>query len=437
MSSSATRWTLRLTIGIVCIAGIGWYLHSRSNAATTDSAGARGGSGAPSERPGAGSGSGRVVPVQVATAEKKDFPVWLTGLGLVAAYQQVTVHTQVDGRLDSVKFTEGQSVKKGDLIAQIDPRPFMVQLHNAEGALARDQAQVVAAKADYDRQKNLHEQNLVAQNAVDASAGVLGNYQGAVKIDEAAIESARLNLDYAAIKAPLDGITGVRLVDAGNIVHAADTTGIVVITAIDPAAVIFTLPQDHLLDVTAALAAGTVEVDVLQRDGTVLGKGTLAVLDNQVNVSTATMRLKAIVPNPTHALWPNAYVNTRVLVATKKDVVVVPAAAVQQGPTGSFVYIVSPTDQTVKMTLVSVAMTQGDSSVIVKGLSGGESVVIEGANQLRNGGKVDTGQNKNNEVRALPPGIGGPQQDKTSHGHRGSGGTSPTEAARPPHADAP
>jgi membrane fusion protein, multidrug efflux system len=416
MSSSATRWTLRLTIGFVCIAGIGWYLHSRSNAATTDSAGARGGSGAPSERAGAGAGngSGRVVPVQVATAEKKDFPVWLEGLGLVAAYQQVTVHTQVDGRLDAVKFTEGQTVKKGDVIAQIDPRPFMVQLHNAEGALARDQAQVVAAKADYDRQKNLHEQNLVAQNAVDAAAGVLGNFQGAVKIDEAAIENAHLQLDYAAIKAPLDGITGVRLVDAGNIVHATDTTGLVVITAIDPAAVIFTLPQDHLLDVTAALAAGTVEVDVLRRDGTVLGKGTLAVLDNQVNVSTATMKLKAIVANPTHALWPNAYVKTRVLVATKKDVVVVPAAAVQQGPTGAFVYVVSPTDQTVKMTLVAVTMTQGDSSVIEKGLAGGESVVIEGANQLRNGGKVDTGQNKKSD--AAPP----DKSDKP-HGHKGSG----------------
>ncbi|MEO8844554.1 MAG: efflux RND transporter periplasmic adaptor subunit [Kofleriaceae bacterium] len=407
MTSSATRWTLRLTIGIACIAGVGWYLHSRSNTATSDSVGVRGGSGAPSEKAG---GSGRVVPVQVAIAEDKDFPVWLEGLGLVAASQQVTVHTQVDGRLDAVRFIEGQAVKKGDLIAQIDPRPFVVQLHNGEGALARDQAQVVAAKADYDRQKNLHEQNLVAQNAVDAAAGVLGNYEGAVKIDEAAIESARLQLDYAAIKAPCDGITGVRLVDAGNIVHATDATGIVVITAIDPAAVIFTLPQDHLIDITTALAAGTVEVDVLDRDGTtVLGKGTLTVLDNQVNVSTATMRLKAIVPNPGHTLWPNAYVKTRALVATKKDVVVVPAAAVQQGPTGPFVYVVSPVDQTVKMTMVTVTITQGDSSVIEKGLSGGEAVVIEGANQLRNGGKVDTGQNKKGDP-ADPP-----------HGHEGSG----------------
>ncbi|HEY0251700.1 MAG TPA: efflux RND transporter periplasmic adaptor subunit [Kofleriaceae bacterium] len=373
-----------------------------------------------------------MVPVQVATAEKKDFPVWLEGLGTVAAYQSVTVHTQVDGRLDSVKYTEGQTVKKGDLIAQIDPRPFMVQLHNAEGALARDQAQALAAKADYDRQKNLHEQNLVAQNAVDAAAGTLGNYQGAVKIDEAAIESARLNLDYAAIKSPIDGITGVRQVDAGNIVHATDTTGIVVITSIDPAAVIFTLPQDRLTDVTEAIAKGTVEVEVANRDGSqVLGRGTLAVLDNQVNTATATMKLKGIVPNPEHKLWPNAYVKTRALVSNKKDAIVVPAAAVQQGPNGAFVYVVGA-DQTVAMTPVTVMMTQGDSSVIEKGLSGGESVVIEGANQLRNGGKVDSGQNKDKgKQRALPPGLVGTPADKTSTGHKGSGAIKPEEAPKP------
>lgn len=368
-------------------------------------------------------------------AEKKDFPVWLEGLGTVAAYQSVVVHTQVDGRLDAVKFTEGQTVKKGDVIAQIDPRPFMVQLHNAQGALARDQAQMMAAKADYDRQKNLHEQNLVAQNAVDAAAGTLGNYQGAVKIDQAAIESAQLNLDYAAIKAPLDGITGVRQVDAGNIVHATDTNGIVVITSIDPAAVIFTLPQDRLTDVTEAIAHGNVEVDVYNRDGSeVLGKGTLAVLDNQVNTATATMKLKGIVPNPDHKLWPNAYVKTRALVATKKDAIVVPAAAIQQGPNGAFVYVVGE-DSTVKMTPVTVSLTQGDSSVVEKGLAGGEKVVIEGANQLRNGGKVDTGagtrEDKGGKQRSLPPGLVGTPPDKTSTGHRGSGATKPEQAPHP------
>jgi multidrug efflux system membrane fusion protein len=428
MSSAASRWTLRIAIGIVLIAGVGWYLHSRSTAASSSDPSS-------TRAPATGSGADkRVVPVQVAVAEKKDFPVWLEGLGSVAAYQQVTVHAQVDGVLTEVKFKEGQIVKKGDVIAQIDPRPFAVQLHNAEGALARDQAQVTAAKADYDRQKNLHEQNLVAQNAVDAAAGTLGNYQGAVKIDQAAIESARLNLDYASVKAPLDGITGIRLVDAGNLVHATDATGLVVITAIDPAAVIFTLPQDRLSDISKALAAGSVEVDIYNRDGsTVLGKGTLAVLDNQVNASTATMRLKALVANPDHALWPNAFVKARALVGTKKDAVVVPAAAVQQGPNGAFVYVVGA-DSTVKMTPVWVALTQGDSSVLEKGLAGGERVVIEGANQLRNGGKVDTGDGKTHgkEAPALPPGLADAPSDSTSRGHKGSGGTHPSEAARPP-----
>lgn len=416
MASSASRWILRIAIGAAAIAAVIWYLHSRGGDASSSSA--------PNPGKGSGGREGRVVPVQVSTAEKKDFPVWLDGLGTVAAYQQVTVHPQVDGRLDSVKFTEGQAVKKGDLIAQIDPRPFMVQLHNAEGALARDQAQLAAAKADYDRQKNLHEQNLVAQNAVDAAAGTLGNYQGAVKIDEAAIENAHLQLDYAAVKAPLDGITGVRLVDAGNLIHATDATGLVVITAIDPAAVLFTLPQDRLTDITTALAAGNVEVDVFNRDGApLLGKGTLTVLDNQVNASTATMRMKAIVPNPNKTLWPNAFVKARVLAGVKKDVVVVAAAAVQQGPAGSFVYVVLP-DQTVKMTPVHVALTQGDSTVIEKGLDGGEQVVIEGANQLRNGGKVDTGSTKHV--------ADGPTDSTTPRGHKGSGAAHPTEAARPP-----
>ncbi|MEO8552674.1 MAG: efflux RND transporter periplasmic adaptor subunit [Kofleriaceae bacterium] len=412
MSSAASRWILRVTIGLVCIAAVIWYLHSRGDAATSHGSGKEKSAGK----------EARVVPVQVGIAEKKDFPVWLEGLGTVAAYQQVTVHPQVDGRLDAVKFTEGQTVKKGELIAQIDPRPFMVQLHNAEGALARDQAQLAAAKADYDRQKNLHEQNLIAQNAVDAAAGTLGNFQGAVKIDEAAIENARLQLDYAAVKAPIDGITGVRLVDAGNNIHATDATGLVVITAIDPAAVLFTLPQDRLTDVTEALAAGNVEVDIYNRDGaTLLGKGTLTVLDNQVNASTATMRMKAIVPNPNKTLWPNAFVKARALVAVKKDVVIVPAAAVQQGPGGAFVYVVAE-DQTVKMTPVHVALTQGDSTVLAQGLAGGEQVVVEGANQLRNGGKVDTGKGKE---------PAGPA-DSNPRGHKGSGATHPTEAARPP-----
>ena len=377
--SRTVSWLARIAIAGVVLVGLAWYLNHRSQAAPSASA-----------DHGRGSTGGRVVPVQVATADRKDYPVWLEGIGTVAAFQQVTVHTLVDGRLDAVKFTEGQEVKKGDLLAQVDPRPFDVQLHNAQGALARDQAQLKAAQSDLDRQKTLHEQNLVAQATVDASAGTEGNFEGAVKVDQAAIEMAKLNLDYAAIKSPLDGITGVRLVDAGNIVHAADAGGLVVITQINPAAVFFTLPQDNLGDISSALAAGTVQVEIWNHDATAkVATGTLAVLDNQVNAATATMRMKAIVPNPERALWPNAFVKARVLVRTMKDAIVVPAAAVQQGPSGAYVYTVGD-DDTVKMTPVIVALTQGDTSVIAKGLSGKERVVIEGASQLRNGGKVST-----------------------------------------------
>ena len=381
----ATSWFIRIAIAVVVLGGLVWYLR-RGHAAAPD----HGSSGGSAEHRGSGAG-GRVVPVQVATADRKDYAVWLDGIGTVAAFQQVTVHTLVDGRLDSVKFVEGQAVKKGDLLEQIDPRPFAVQLHTAEGSLARDQAQLKAAQADLERQKTLHEQNLVAQATVDASAGTEGNFEGAVKVDQAAIEMARLNLDYASIKSPIDGITGVRLVDAGNIVHQTDAGGLVVITQIDPAAVFFTLPQDNLSDISEALAAGSVQVEVYNHDGTAkIATGTLAVLDNQVNASTATMRMKAIVPNPDRALWPNAFVKARVLVRTLKDAIVVPAAAIQQGPTGAYVYVVDDSD-TVKMTPVIVTLTQGDTSVVGKGLAGGEKVVTEGASQLRNGGKVSTG----------------------------------------------
>jgi multidrug efflux system membrane fusion protein len=415
----ASSWLVRLVIAVVVIGGLVWYLrrdHTSHDAHAAAGAGA-GGSGGERTRSlvaQSGGGPGRVVPVQVSVAARKDYPVWLEGIGTAAAYQQVTVHTLVDGRLDAVKFTEGQEVKKGDVLAQVDPRPYLVQLHNAEGALARDQAQLKAAQADLARQKTLHEQNLVAQATVDASAGTEGNYEGAVKVDQAAIESARLNLDYAAIKSPIDGITGVRLVDAGNIVHASDATGIVVITQINPAAVFLTLPQDNLGDISAALAAGPVQVEVWNHDGTQkLATGTVAVLDNQVNASTATMRLKAIVPNPNRALWPNAFVKARVLARTLQGAIVVPAAAVQQGPAGAYVYVVGD-DDTVKMTPVIVALTQGDTSVVAKGLAGGERVVTEGASQLRNGGKVSTGD----KPQAGPAPGGGAGSDAAAHHHK-------------------
>jgi membrane fusion protein, multidrug efflux system len=417
MKTRATSWFIRIAIAIVVVGGLVWYLR-RGHAAPAG--------GASSAHGGGGSGAGaRSVPVQVAVAAHKDYQVWLDGIGTVAAFQQVTVHTLVNGPLQTVNFVEGQAVKKGELLAQVDPRPYMVQLHTAEGSLARDQAQLKAAQADLNRQKSLHDQNLVAQATVDASAGTEGSAEGAVKVDQAAIESARLELDYAAIKSPLDGITGVRLVDAGNIVQTTDASGIVVVTQIDPAAVFFTLPQDNLSDISSALAAGSVQVEVWNHDGTAkIATGNLTVLDNQVNASTATMRMKAIVPNPNRALWPNAFVKARVLVRTMKDAIVVPAAAIQQGPAGAYVYVVDDND-TVKMTPVIVTLTQGDTSVVGKGLAGNERVVTEGASQLRNGGKVSIGD-KNAPTQiggGSGTGPGGPGGSTTGGGSGAGTGT--------------
>jgi len=388
MATRTSQLLLRLGIAIVVIAGIGWWLHSRGQAA--------------SPAAGAGSGAARAVPVQLAKVEQKDLPIWVEGLGTVAAFQQVTVRAQVDGRLDKVLFKEGQAVKAGDVLAQIDPRPFEVQLHQAEGALARDKAQLDAAQKNYQRYQGLQAQQLVAAQQVESIGAQAGDYQGAIKIDEATIESAKLNLDYARIKSPIDGITGVRLVDAGNLVHASDTTGIVVVTAIDPAAVFFTVPQDQLPKIAEAQAKGDVPVEVYNRDGSQqLGKGSLAVIDNQINQTTATLRLKALVPNQTRTLWPNAFVKARMLVETRQGALVVPTVAVQHGPSGDFVYVVGA-DMTAQMKPVTVDLTTGDVAVIGKGVKAGEQVVTEGANQLRPGSKVQ------------PPG----KPDGTSHAAR-------------------
>jgi multidrug efflux system membrane fusion protein len=329
--------------------------------------------------------SQRAVPVTLGKVEKKDVPVWLEGLGTVAAWQQVLVRAQVDGRLDKVLFTEGQTVHKGDVLAQIDPRPFAAQLHQAEGAIARDRAQMHDAQINLERYRSLREGKLIAQQQVDDQAALAGQAEGAVHADEAQIETAKLNLDYARVKAPLDGVVGIRQVDPGNLVHASDANGLVVITQLDPAALLVTVPEDVLPQVTAAMARGEVPVEAWSRDGTAkLGEGTLFVIDNQINQATATLKLKCKVPNPDRKLWPNQFVKARLLVETRKDALVIPAAAVQRGPTGSYVYLAGP-DGKAQQRTVEVALTVGDQVLVGKGLSAGESVVVEGQNQLRPG----------------------------------------------------
>ena len=386
MTARARAALIRIVIALAVIGGVVWWLQTRGKDDGQSTA-ASDGSVAP--KGGGGGGGDRVVPVQVATAEKKALPIWLEGLGTVAAFQHVTVRAQVDGRLDKVLFEEGKAVKKGDVIAQIDPRPFMVQLHQAQGALARDRAQLDAAKKNLDRFKGLQDDQLVAARQVEEIQAQVGQFEGAVKIDQAQVENAQLMLDYAQVKAPIAGITGVRLVDAGNLVKASDPNGLVVITAVDPASVMFTIPQDRLPAVGAAMQRGDVPVDIYNRDGTQkLATGKVAVLDNQVNQSTATLRLKAVVPNPARVLWPNAFVKARMLVETREAALVVPAVAVQRGPQGTFVYVVGE-DKTVQLTQVAVGLITGDVAMIETGLAGGEQVVIEGQSQLRPGGRVE------------------------------------------------
>jgi len=339
----------------------------------------------------------RAVPVVVATVSRRDVPITVEGLGSVVANRTVTVRTQVDGRLQGVRFREGQLVHQGDVLAQIDPRPFQAQLDQAEGALLRDQAQLRAARLNVARDQRLVSQSLIAQQQLDTDTAAAGQLEGAVKMDQAAIETARLNLDYARITSPVDGVTGIRAVDPGNVDHASDANGIVVVTQLDPVGVIFSLPQENLVAITTQLARGPMQVEALSRDSeTPLAQGTLEVLDNLINPSTSTLRLKAVMPNPRHLLWPNQFVNARLRLEVRSGALVMPVAAVQRGPAGPFAWVVNP-DSSVAERPVQIDRSQGDLALVASGLREGERVVVEGQGQLRPGARVAARQ-------AEPPG---------------------------------
>jgi multidrug efflux system membrane fusion protein len=377
VKSARGRWVVAAGLAIAVALGAWWFARGRGHTAGEGKVGPTGAAAA--QRP---------VPVAVAVASRRDVPVYLEGLGSVVAFQTVTVKSQVDGKLDKVLFREGQIVRKGDVLAQIDARPFQAQLQQAEGALFRDQAQLLSARRDLERYRALAAEKLVPQQQADQQVAAVGQLEGAVRMDEAAVATARLNLDYARITAPLDGVTGIRAVDAGNIVHASDPNGLVVLAQIDPVAVIFTLPQDELTPIASAFARGALPVDVYARDGTtLLGSGQLAVIDNQINQATSTVRLKAVVPNTKRLLWPNQFVNARLRLGTRQGALVVPAPAVQRGPNGTFVYVVGP-DATAAVQLVQIDATVGDLALVAKGVDEGARVVVEGQSQLRPGAKV-------------------------------------------------
>ncbi|SRR5579884_2135384 len=342
----------------------------------------------------------RNIPVAAAKAHEGDMPVYLTGLGTVTAFNTVTVKPRVDGQLKTVNFKEGQYVHQGDVLATIDPEPFEVALQQAmgnldqaKGTLAKDEAALRDAQVNYVRDQQLFKDNIIAQQQLDTQKATADQIRGSIEADNAAIAaanaaiaSARLNLTYTKITAPISGRIGLRLVDAGNMVHASDPNGLAVIAQIEPIAVLFTIPEDQLPQVLQKLRAGAkMRADAYDRDQRQkLAEGTLLTVDNQIDTTTGTSRLKAIFPNENGALFPNQFVNVKLWLDTRHNAIIVPAVAIQRGPTGTFVYVIND-DNTVSARPVKIGLSEGNDVTIEDGLQAGESVVVDGAEKLTEG----------------------------------------------------
>jgi multidrug efflux system membrane fusion protein len=359
-----------------------------------------------------------VMPVTVAAVQVRDMPYYLTGLGSVTAFYTVSLKSRVDGELIQVNFKEGQNVKQGDLLAIIDPRPYQVQLEQAEAQLFKDQASLRDARLNLTRYKGLLQNSgAMSQQQVDTQASTVDQLDGAVRNDQATIDSAKLQLTYCHITSPVTGRVGLRQVDPGNIVHATDTTPLLVITQLQPITTIFTLPEDNLPAIAQQMAMGTLRVDAYSRDDqTRLASGKLLTIDNQIDQTTGTDKLKAVFDNKDHALWPNQFVNIRLQLDTRKNALLVPAAAVQRGPQGTYVFVMKQ-DETVDIRPVTIAFTQNNLSVIANGLAASEVVVTDGQDKLQAGSKV--------EPHMQAPGNRAPQASGTST----TGDTSPASNA--------
>ena len=342
------------------------------------------------------------VPVAITAAQRTDLPVYLTGLGSVTPSNSVSIKSRVDGQLIQVGFKEGQQVSKGQLLVVIDSRPFEVQLEQARATLFKDQAQLRDAKLNLQRfQDLLKESGAVSQQQVDTQAALVDQFAGAIQNDNAQISSAQLNITYCHITAPISGRIGIRLVDVGNIVHASDPNPMLIITQLQPIAVLFSLPEDQLPTVAQHMKAGTLSVQAYSRDDqTQLATGQLLTIDNEIDQTTGTGRLKAMFENSNSELWPNQFVNIRLLLEMRKNVIVVPSAAIQHGPQGAFAYVVK-SDKTAEARPVTVALSQGNLSAIGQGLAEGENVVTDGQDKIQNGSKVDP------RVNAVPRGAPG------------------------------
>lgn len=354
-------------------------------------------------RPGRGLQTDGPVPVIAAVAKHADVPVYLDGVGTTKALNTVTVRPQVDGKLINVAFKEGQDVKRGFVLARIDPVTYQAQHDQAVAKKAQDEAQLANARIDLERYGRLIATNSVPRQQFDTQKATVAQLEAQVNLDQAAIDNAKAILEYTTIKAPLDGRTGIRQVDEGNIVHASDATGIVVITQLQPISVLFTLPQQQLGDVTRASVKGELSVDAFGADNkTVIDKGVLRVIDNQVDQTTGTIKLKAEFPNAELQLWPGQFVNVRLLINTLQQVVVVPTAAVQRGPNGTFVFVVQP-DNKVAVRPVTVAQQDENQAVLSRGVRADERVVTTGFARLTAGAEVAV-----TNAESVPPPGGEP-----------------------------
>jgi multidrug efflux system membrane fusion protein len=371
MRSPRRRWIAPLALALLAVGGYGLFARA-------------GGAARPPSAP-----PPRPTPVVVAPVSTRDVGVYITGLGAVTPLNTVTVHTRVDGQLLTVKFREGQLVNEGDLLAEIDARPFEAQLTQYQGQLARDRALLDNARLDLTRYETLTSTDAIPQQQVDTQRSLVRQYEGAVENDRGLIESVRVQLAYCRITSPIGGRAGLRQVDPGNIVHAADANGLVVITQLQPIAIIFTIPEDSIPVVLDRMKRGTpVPVDAYDREQRhKLGSGTLLTIDNQVDPSTGTVKLKATFPNTDGRLFSSQFVNARLLLDVKPHATVVPAVAVQRGTGGAFVYVMTP-EQTVTVRPVTVGVADGDDVALDSGLTAGERVVIDGADRLRDGSRV-------------------------------------------------
>ena len=379
------RWAMVIGVAIVAIAAL-WYWHSHNGTQTA--------AGAHAPQAGRGAAGGRrgmpLAPVQAATAVEGEVPRYLSGLGTITAANTVTVRSRVDGQLMALHFQEGQQVKAGDLLAEIDPSQFKVALAQAQGQLAKDKATLANAQRDLARYQQLVKTNLVSRQELDAQQALVSESQGTIKADEASVASAQLQLDWSRITAPIDGRVGLKQVDIGNQISSGDTTGIVVITQTHPIDLVFTLPESDIATVVQAQKAGqTLSVEAWDRTNKQkLSDGTLLSLDNQIDTTTGTIKLKARFNNQDDALFPNQFVNARMLVATEENAVVIPTAALQMGNEGNFVWVLN-SDNNVSKHRVKAGIQDSQSVVIAAGLSAGDRVVTDGIDRLTEGAKVE------------------------------------------------